>query len=389
MIWANSGDSHILEPEDVLYRELPRDLAERMPHTEIDGDTEIVRVDGHEIRRRVPRPIEHGEYEGLTFYEAEMRPPGARDPRARLLDLDAEGIWGEVVYPSLTLWNNMITDPVLAREAAKVINNWTISEVQAVSPRLVSTATISLRSIDDAVAELQRAAGLGFKAVFMPTSPPAGELPYQDEHWDSLWAAAAEAHVVLSFHIGTDPVDDGSVGGGAGGFDVIKFKGRGGAVLNYMETTFTGQRAAAQLVACGALDAHPDMKILISEGGATWVPFLGDRMNEAYRQHSFVTQPKLKREPKEILYSQVYASFQHDVSAVGAMTSMGYQNVMWGSDYPHIEGTFGHTQKTLHELFDDVDASVRRRITVDSFLDLFPHVGQPPGDVVNEPVRVG
>ena len=35
---------------------------------------------------------------------------------------------------------------------------------------------------------------------------------------------------------------------------------------------------------------------------------------------------------------------------------MGWQNVCWGSDYPHLEGTFGHTQKTLHELFDDVDA---------------------------------
>ena len=37
------------------------------------------------------------------------------------------------------------------------------------------------------------------------------------------------------------------------------------------------------------------------------------------------------------------------------MTAMGWQNVCWGSDYPHLEGTFGHTQKTLHELFDDVD----------------------------------
>ena len=25
---------------------------------------------------------------------------------------------------------------------------------------------------------------------------------------------------------------------------------------------------------------------------------------------------------------------------------------MWGDDYPHMEGTYGHTQKTLHELFD-------------------------------------
>ena len=37
-----------------------------------------------------------------------------------------------------------------------------------------------------------------------------------------------------------------------------------------------------------------------------------------------------------------------------AQIAMGYDNVCWGSDYPHLEGTYGHTQKTLHELFDDV-----------------------------------
>jgi hypothetical protein len=51
---------------------------------------------------------------------------------------------------------------------------------------------------------------------------------------------------------------------------------------------------------------------------------------------------------------------------------------MWGSDYPHMEGTFGHTQETLHGLFDDVPAEVTRRITVGAFLELFPSVGIPP-----------
>jgi predicted TIM-barrel fold metal-dependent hydrolase len=60
------------------------------------------------------------------------------------------------------------------------------------------------------------------------------------------------------------------------------------------------------------------------------------------------------------------------------MAAMGYNNVMWGSDYPHIEGTFGHTQKTLHELFDDVDPAIRERITIGAFNELFPHVSAPP-----------
>ena len=51
----------------------------------------------------------------------------------------------------------------------------------------------------------------------------------------------------------------------------------------------------------------------------------------------------------------MYASFQHDRSAPAALWAMGWQNVCWGSDYPHLEGTFGHTQETLHALLDDVD----------------------------------
>ena len=90
-------------------------------------------------------------------------------------------------------------------------------------------------------------------------------------------------------------------------------------------------------------------------------------------------QPKLSRLPGEILYDQVYTSFQHDRSAVRAYEAMGYRNILWGSDYPHIEGTFGHTQKTLHELFDDADPATTERITRGAFLELFPSVGVPPG----------
>jgi predicted TIM-barrel fold metal-dependent hydrolase len=57
---------------------------------------------------------------------------------------------------------------------------------------------------------------------------------------------------------------------------------------------------------------------------------------------------------------------------------MGFTNVMFGTDYPHLEGVFPHTQKVLHELFDGWSDEVRDRITIGAFLDLFPHVGRPP-----------
>jgi predicted TIM-barrel fold metal-dependent hydrolase len=369
-LWANSGDSHFLEPDDLWFQILPKAQAERMPRSEKVGeDEEIVHIDGESFRRRLPKVITKKGADGLTITELSSRPPGSRDIRARLADLDEEGIWAEVVFPSLGLWQNMLKDPVLVRDATRAENEWMLSEIQEVAPdRLVPTGQLPLLSTTDAVAEIYHCAEIGLHAVYLPTGVPDGVDDYHRDSWEPVWAAAEEAGLVLAFHIGTD------------GGDPAILRGPGAAVANYVETTYGGQKAATKMVTSGALDRHPHLNILISEGGATWVPFLGDRMNEGYRQHGMFVHPTLSLLPKEILYRQVYASFQHDESAPAALTAMGYQNVLWGSDYPHLEGTFGHTQKTLHELFDGLSERDRDRITQGAFRDLFPHVSLKPSD---------
>jgi predicted TIM-barrel fold metal-dependent hydrolase len=368
-IWAHSGDSHFLEPEDLWHQILPKSQADRMPRSErVGDDEEIIHVDGKSMRRPLPKIFTKKGADGLTIAELSARPPGARDVKARLADLDQEGIWGEVVYSSIGLWSALIEDPQLIREAARAENEWLVSEIQGAAPdRLVAAGLMPMLQVEDSVSELHHAADIGLKIVSLPTGHPPGTPDWNRDYWEPLWAAAEEAGMVVGFHIGTDGADQAEM-----------FGGPGGAVLNYVETTYGGQRAANKMVAGGALDRHPRLKVLISEGGATWVPFLGDRMNEGYRQHGMFVRPQLSRLPKEILFRQVYASFQHDESAPAALWAMGYHNVLWGSDYPHLEGTYGNTQKTLHELFDDVAPEVRHRITRGAFEELFPHVSSPP-----------
>ncbi|MBH0118418.1 amidohydrolase family protein [Rhodococcus sp. CX] len=362
-LWASSGDSHFLEPEDLWRSRLPKRLSELVPRSvkHPDGKWETVHVDGQAFRRRLPGIAQE------EFYAASYRAPGAGDVELRIKDLDEEGIWAELVYPSLGMWSASFRTPEVLREALRVSNDWAKETILDYSPRLIPTGQVSTMSIEDACAELKRCGELGFKAVFMPVTPHPLQKDYNRDEWEPFWALAEDIGMVLAFHIGTEPVDFNT--GGAVG---IAYRGPGGAVLNHTETTFGGQRAVMKLVACGALDRHPNLKVLVSEGGATWVPFIADRMEEAYRQHSMAVRPKLARTPKEIIYSQVYASFQHDGSAVAACTSMGYNNVMWGSDYPHMEGTYGHTQMTLHNLFDGVDQKTRDRIMFGSFNELFP-----------------
>ena len=368
-IWANSGDSHFLEPESLWRDNLPPRLAELVPRAvkDPDGLWETVHIDGMSFRRKLPTG------KAKEFQEASSRAPGAADIEKRIPDLDQEGIWAELVFPSLGMWSSSFRTPEVLREALKVSNDWAYETIDKYNPRLVSTAQVSTLDIGDAVAELERCAEIGYKAVFMPVAPHPLQKDYRDPEWEPFWTAAEQAGIVLAFHIGTDPVDM-SKGGRFG----LYYRGLGGAVLNYTETTFGGQRAVMALVASGVLDRHENLKVLVSEGGATWVPFVADRMEEGYRQHHISVRPKLKRLPREIIYSQVYASFQHDRSAVGAVTAMGFRNVLWGSDYPHLEGTYGHTQETLHELFDGVDPEVTERITVGAFTELFPHVPAVP-----------
>jgi predicted TIM-barrel fold metal-dependent hydrolase len=368
-MWTHSGDSHFLEPKGLWDEILPAHLAQRMPRSEKVSDTEeIVHVDGKSFRRQMPdlRRKRKGT-NGLSMEDMHDRAPGAHDARLRLADLDNEGVWGEVIYASLGLWETMIEDRALIRVAAAAQNEWKVENIQNLAPdRLVPTATVPLLDVEEAVAEVHHAAGLGLHVVSIPCGVSPGMDDWNKGSWEPLWDAFEHTGMVMGVHAG---FESGSA---------TPFHGPGGAVLNYVESTYGGQRFATKMVTSGALDRHPDLRVLISEGGATWVPFLGDRMNEGYRQHGMFVRPTLSKPPKEILFAQVYASFQHDESAPAALWAMGYQNVMFGSDYPHIEGTFGHTQKTLHELLDDVDPVVRLRITRGAFKELFPHVSDPP-----------
>ena len=369
-IWANSGDSHFVEPPDLWTNYLPPAVAERMPRSvkDPDGAWETIYVDGSSFRRKMPTGARNKWVNGKTVLEMSEGSEGIRDVRLRMTELDDQGVWAEVCYPSLGLWQTLIKNRELAIAGAQAINDWSHSEILSYSPRLVPVAELPLLDVDDAVQELQRSASRGFKAFFMPIDPPEGMDTYNRDTWEPLWSAAEEANMVAAFHIGTE------------NHELAVLRGPGARVASFVETSFGAMRVTIQMVSSGALERHPGLRVLLSEGGASWVPFIADRMDEAYNTEAFVS-PRLARMPKEYVYDQVYASFQHDPSAIPAMAAMGYQNVMFGSDYPHVEGTYPRTQEILAELFAGASDEVRYRITQGAFLELFPHVGAPPAVV--------
>jgi predicted TIM-barrel fold metal-dependent hydrolase len=217
-IWAHSGDSHFLEPDDLWKQILPPKAAERMPRSEkIGDDEEIVHVDGTSFRRKLPKIMTKRSETGETIAEMSARPPGARDMKARLVDLDSEGIWGEVVYSSLGMWFGMIRDRQLVAEAARAQNEWIVEEIQGAAPdRLVGAAQMPMLAVEDAVAEVEHAAAIGLKVLSLPTGVPPAMDDYQHDSWEPVWSAAEDAGLVVGFHIGTDSGDQAVSAGPAG-----------------------------------------------------------------------------------------------------------------------------------------------------------------------------
>jgi predicted TIM-barrel fold metal-dependent hydrolase len=345
MILANSADSHLLEPADLWTKRLPARFADRAPRSEKTEKYETIYLDGEKM------------YRALAAFTEAIRPPGATDLDIRLQDLDREGVRFQLAFPSMGFWLANLKDPALQTMLVRAWNDWAFETVIEKTDRVLPSAILPFLSVEDAIAEVQRVKALGFRIVFLPTVTP-GNVEYAFDHWEPVWSAVEETGIVLGFHIGT-------------GGDPVVYRGPGGAIINYWETTVPGQRVVTHLVASGALDRHPDLNVLIAEGGCSWVPALADRLDEAYRQHGMYVDPKLSMLPSEIIDRQVYTSFQHDQSAVPAYTAMGYRNIMWGDDYPHLEGTYGHTQETLHKLFDGAPDDAVRAITTETFEKLF------------------
>jgi len=345
-IWVNSGDSHVWEPTDLWEKNLPKAMAHRGPRIVREKDRDVYYCDDKKVFFSRPEMLDA------------ITPPGMLDLDLRMKDLDEQGIWAEVVFASVGLWMTVMDDPDLVRESARVWNDWAYEDLIKRSDRYLPAGMLSPLNIDDAVVEAKRIAKLGFKAIAMPTTPPPG-VEYNMKEFDKLWAVCEEAGLVVCFHVGT------------GTSKLVVTRGPGGAIINYWETTVPAQRSIVHMIASGALDRFRNLKVMAAEAGAAWMPALGDRLDEAHRQHEVFTNPKLERKPSEIMKAQVYASFQHDHSAIPTVTGMGYTNVIWGSDYPHLEGTFPRTQEVLHELFDGVPQDVVHRITLGSFEELF------------------
>jgi predicted TIM-barrel fold metal-dependent hydrolase len=329
---------------------------------------------------------------------------GHHDPVARRRDLDFEGIAAEVVFhgsqndqpiPFQTSMLGAPDDPQLGSAGIRIYNTW-LAELCASAPhRHVGLAHLPMWDVDAAVAEVRWAAAAGLKGVNFP-APRPWVRPYNDRSWEPLWAAAEELGMPLTTH------------SGAG--DPRMFAGPELVALMSIESGgWFSRRAAHLLIFAGVFERHPELKLVLTEQPGEWWPYLEAELDTAHlaatRGNPALTR-QVPKPPSEYLHRNVYvgASFLSRSEAEGAIRDGYVDRLMWGADYPHMEGTFqaGGTSMgklSLRFTFAGLPEPVVRAVVGETAAEVYGlglgalagiarEIGAPTFEELSEPVDV-
>lgn len=342
-----SADCHVTEPLDLWSRNLPAAMRERGPRLEQRDGRSFLMAEGQVVRRLPTLPDGSG---GVAFFAEDVGPEG------RIEALERDGLWAEVMYPNVAFFCTFsIRDPQLQAATCRVYNDW-VAETFGGCERLVPVGLVPVTDVGAAVHELERLRELGLRSALLPTH--ADFRPYNDPAYEPLWEAAEGLALPLGFHAGT-------------GRSQTPAHGPGAAVVNYVVTVSGPIETLSYLCAAGVLERHPGLRVGMVECGAGWLAWTLDAMDDAYREHQAWVEPKLRELPSEYFRRQGFVTFQRDPVGLANVGRTGARCLLWGSDYPHPEGTFPESRTVLEEQLRGVEPEVAQRVVCDNAAELY------------------
>ncbi len=147
--------------------------------------------------------------------------------------------------------------------------------------------------------------------------------------------------------------------------------GPGGAVVNYVVTVSGPMETVAYLCGAGILERHPGLRVVMVECGSGWLAWVLHAMDDAYREHHMFVQPKLAMLPSDYFRRQGAVTFQHDPVGLANLAFTGDRCLMWGSDYPHPEGTWPRSQEVLARQLQGVPEESIERVVLLNAAELY------------------
>ena len=365
-----SVDDHIVEPPSMFSGRVPSALADSAPHVvTADDGGEVWIYDGAELpnvgfNAVAGRPVSEYSWEPTRF--GEMR-RGAWDIDARVHDMDLNGVYASVNFPSFLVGFSgyrlqLGHDRELALSVVRAWNDYHLEVWAGTHPgRIVPLQIPWLLDPVVAAEEIRRNAGRGFRAVSFTESPGKMGLPsLYSEHWDPFFRACEETETVVCLHFGSSGTTPTASDDAPPEAVTVLFGSNMAAAVDWLFAKVPLR--------------FPDIKLCLSEGGIGWVPAMLDRLDHMRKyEEMFGTFAGSDLTPTELVQRNFWFCAIDEPSGIQMRDRIGLENIVVESDYPHADSTWPDTQAVLDRSLAGLPADEAAAITWRNASELFRH----------------
>jgi predicted TIM-barrel fold metal-dependent hydrolase len=286
--------------------------------------------------------------------------PGFRSPAERLKDLDAEGVDKELLFPQRVL-ALMAHNEISLREHIFRAYNRHLSVVRKQAEgRLYFVAIPNFWDPAAAETSITEIKALGASALMLPLHPRqdihGNAIHYSGPAMDGFWRAAAQSGLPVAFHIGEK---------------LLGTEAPGWSATQMLVERAGFRQIWGPLVFGGVFDRHPGLKVFFAEAGISWVPGMLHEADVLWTSYGDFLQPRISHPPSWYWYEHCHVSFMTDPPGLELLDRIGADNVLWSSDYPHPESTYGYTNSAIQAVFDATDEISAQKIVGGNALKLF------------------
>jgi predicted TIM-barrel fold metal-dependent hydrolase len=330
----------------------------------IDADGHINdHAGGEEIARYMPqgnrmaRPFPELDHLHFRYLKQNRRDTGNPTPDDWIRFLDDTDISWTVLYPTAGLAVGRIMSSEWAVVACNAYNTWLYDRFLNKNQRLNGVALLPIQNIDAAVAELRRAVKeLGMLGGMLPSNGEAIQGHLGNQIYWPLYEEAGKLGCCLAVHVGC-----------------LHHMGLDSFSTYYpahaLGHPFSLMIQAAGMLAHGVFDRFPKLRVAFLEGGATWVPFMMDRLDRSYHDGhmqlglngELIGGPKQGEKAsdyfkKQLLEGRIFVGFDCDDDGLGtAVKKGGREPFLFGSDFPHEVFDAAKCRHEIDELLERDD----------------------------------
>jgi len=280
------------------------------------------------------------------------------DPERRDADQNGDGVVGEVMYPNTVppFFPNFVLfaqpptpdEYELRHAGVRAHNRWMADYVAAKPEARAGIGQIFLNDLDDALADIRWNHEHGLRGgVLIGSVPPTCDwLPQlYDPVYDPIWALCEDLGIPVNAHSGT---------GGP-----VYHKAPAMPLVHFLEIPFYSQRPLAYLILGGVFERFPNLKFVLTEAGCSWVPDMLQQLDDLIANIRANNAGEMRidggllpaRSASEYFEQSCYIGVSQPTPAdIRAAQRIGWHKVMWGSDYPHDEGTAPFTREHFRQV---------------------------------------